>query len=1012
MFNLNTLVRVIRTLALVLVFAEAAMAQSTLNFVRRPDGADKAITIANSSSNFADVQFTFYKPDGGLPATNVPNNPVSYRIAPKGRISMMPADVFGGVPPAGWIQATSSISGLSASAVDSWTDQVIAFPLPAAEIQLTNTGSQSTNGTVIFYDGSGRRFPGDVLLSVAAHNQASVSVPSGAASAHITSSAALAGTSFISAVGAPILLAGQSASPVASTRVFPFFRNGNGFAASLTLTNSSSIATNHVQLFYVTDDGINVNLGGSDIPANGSWSPDFSQFSEDNGYLRVVSDNGPLSGGLILQFGTEAIAVPLQASAMDRFLFNDPSKAAVLYLIGNSLEPIPVEVTYVGPDGATVAQKAYSVGSTQFISVADLVPAAAEFAGGFVAIRSTNGAKLFALGIDSRANSTVVVPPQLLASVFVPNPIVTLPLAPLGLHSLATGRTDIRVGDVLRGQSVNVSPELPFSVTCGGKTADHLLVIPDPLHGNAQIEFAVPSVDPGFVNCKLRSGGLESGSFSLKVMDAAGTLTDQLSGQAFYQKIEVTDVGLDLDPALPKSLKPIRNGRVEVVDNVTRKVISASETDGNGNFVVAVPPDATSLSIQVVSRMVSLDLKVANNTNGNQFYVITSAEVDMHERPLAVRIADRTRVSGAFNILEQVERANDFVHAADPTFTPFPFTIFWSDKNQNRNPLQPGYIATTSFNLATGTATILGDRATDSDEYDDSVLLHEYAHMLAAKVSRDDSPGGQHHIGDSLDPRVAWSEGWANFFSGAVRNDSIYRDSSGPNGVNVMRFDLEENFPAGSANPGYGSETSVQALLWDFLDDKSELDDTLQLDFSQIWAAFTDLKGNRFIYLPYFLDHIIERNKTAADSVQRMTMAQAIYFQPGVNPSVMNPFPVNIALGSSKTGEVDSLTTKRTNLAQSSHFFAFSTTGGQTSIRLDILPPAANAKFNDLDLFLFDMNGKLIAKSDTGLSGKGELIPVVLPAGAYVIEVRSYYTNDKGGTVFNSGKYNLTLLGQ
>ena len=68
---------------------------------------------------------------------------------------------------------------------------------------------------------------------------------------------------------------------------------------------------------------------------------------------------------------------------------------------------------------------------------------------------------------------------------------------------------------------------------------------------------------------------------------------------------------------------------------------------------------------------------------------------------------------------------------------------------------------------------------------------------------------------------------------------------------------------------------------------------------------------------------------------------------------------------------------------------------------------------NDLDLYLYDSNGKLWIKSTSGLNGQGEWIPpVLLPAGSYVIEVRSYFTSAKGNPVFNSGKYSLRLTGQ
>ena len=58
-----------------------------------------------------------------------------------------------------------------------------------------------------------------------------------------------------------------------------------------------------------------------------------------------------------------------------------------------------------------------------------------------------------------------------------------------------------------------------------------------------------------------------------------------------------------------------------------------------------------------------------------------------------------------------------------------------------------GQIGGTFFDADTGTAFVLGDRALDSDEFDDAVILHEYAHLLASRFSRDDSQGGPHVLG-------------------------------------------------------------------------------------------------------------------------------------------------------------------------------------------------------------------------------------------------------------------------
>jgi hypothetical protein len=296
----------------------------------------------------------------------------------------------------------------------------------------------------------------------------------------------------------------------------------------------------------------------------------------------------------------------------------------------------------------------------------------------------------------------------------------------------------------------------------------------------------------------------------------------------------------------------------------------------------------------------------------------------------------------------------------------------------------------------------------DSDEFDDSVIAHEYGHMLVAKFSRDDSPGGQSHIGDMLDPRVAWSEGVANFFSSLVRNDSVWRDSNGPNGSNVYRFNIEDNIPTGD-NPGYFSESSVDGLLWDLYDGQDDDTDHVQYPWPLIWSAITDLRNDRFIYLPYFLDHFLERFPAATDDVRTMVQARSIDFQPNVRPSVTNPFPTPMK-DSSVTGVVDSLTTQRTNLMSSSHFYSFTTTGGSVSIRMDVTGLGPGGNSNDLDIFLMDANGRVIARSDNGLNGQSELISMRLPRGAYVVEIRSFFTRgETGGIVFNSGQYRLSV---
>jgi hypothetical protein len=108
-------------------------------------------------------------------------------------------------------------------------------------------------------------------------------------------------------------------------------------------------------------------------------------------------------------------------------------------------------------------------------------------------------------------------------------------------------------------------------------------------------------------------------------------------------------------------------------------------------------------------------------------------------------------------------------------------------------------------------------------------------------------------------------------------------------------------------------------LLWDLVDAEADAGDAVQFPFSSVWAAFRDLRNDRFVYLPYFLERFIARNPASTDAVRNMVLIRAIDFQPNVRPSVTNPFPRPINASDTVTGEVDSLTPRRSNLIQSAH---------------------------------------------------------------------------------------------
>src|SRR3989441_1445751 len=1030
--KVNTLLRVVYTLAISLILTQSASAQTVLNFAKATvnDRLNAGFTVTNPTSNYADVQFTLSGVDGN-PVSSGLVNPVRYRVAPKGQVSMLASELFAASKIDGWVQVTSPTSGLAgyyfsgdfvttlegAESSIPLTTQVVPVIRDDAtnktELVIVNPGTTNSTVTVTLFNARGEQAGITISQTVTAH--ASLRLPAsafganpaaGTFSARISASLPVAATAIINRSESLLFAPGQPIDQASSLRVAPHFTT-TGFDPVLVLTNpNASQITATVTLFGDTGAAV-ASPRSFTIPANGSVSADAVSIVQRpsaptvNGWLCVESANVALDGLLILDGGQAMTAIPLQSAPLDRMIYSQMSEttnlSAGLVFVNTWALSAKLDVSLVRNDGTTFAQSSFDLPSNSKYSslLRDMIPEGPGTSGYIVVHSSLPVYSAAMLGANNRA-FLATMPPTRPPDGFTPNPIVSMPR----IYIIDPG-TDVQAGTTVRVSVVNVGDDGTFLLgdqIVSGRQAGPFSVY----------SIDIPAIEPGAVNLRVRSHGVDSDPVTLHIGAPGNSSTQNISGKAMYQKTEVTDAGLDLNHPV---MVPVRNARVEVFSRSTQSIVAVSETDQLGRFSVPVPLDP-SLTVRVVSRLRFSNLRVADNTNLNALYTISS-DIDGRQPNSGVLVADTSRVSGAFNILEMVQRANETIRMADTAIDPPPVTIFWSTKNTRRTGnVAQGFIGTSFFNVANNTAYILGDRNEDSDEFDDAVIVHEYGHMLATRFSRDDSPGGATHIGDILDPRVAWSEGWANFFSSVVRNDPVWRDDSGPNGINVYRFDLSDKIPAGD-NPGYWSETSVGTLLWE-LYQGSDLTGNTQYPLSLVWSAFTDLRNDHFVYLPYFLEHLVARNPAAADAVQAVAQLRSIDFRANVKPSVTMPFPRPMS-GNTTTGYVDSSSPRRTNLMQSSHYWSFTTTGGFASIRLDItgLGPAANPAANDLDIFLMDTNGRLLDKSDRGLNGQSELISIRLPAGTYVVDVRSFYLKaETGNFVFNSGDYRLSVAVQ
>jgi hypothetical protein len=343
-----------------------------------------------------------------------------------------------------------------------------------------------------------------------------------------------------------------------------------------------------------------------------------------------------------------------------------------------------------------------------------------------------------------------------------------------------------------------------------------------------------------------------------------------ISGRITFDRIPLdATLGNGLNPAGTVE-SPARGVTVQAIAASGATVLATATTDNNGNYSLSVAPN-TNLFIRARAEMIKTgtaptwNFSVRNNTNSDALYAVDGAAASSGganstrdlNAPSGFGATSYTgqRAAAPFAILDTVFKAKELLLTAAPTAAFPALSLFWSENNRPTAGVfcpNDGDIGTSAYIVFTaGEADdctppqtnnpdgiyILGDFAIgDTDEFDESVIAHEFGHYVEDRFGRSDSIGGEHAGSDSLlDLRVAFGEGWGNAFSSMVRGDPIYRDSF--NGVlQDFQIDMETDDPN---NEGWFSEASVEEILWDLFDPANEPGDTIALGFAPIYAVMT-----------------------------------------------------------------------------------------------------------------------------------------------------------------------------
>ena len=544
-------------------------------------------------------------------------------------------------------------------------------------------------------------------------------------------------------------------------------------------------------------------------------------------------------------------------------------------------------------------------------------------------------------------------------------------------------------------------------------------------------------------------GGGSNGGETGPTPPGTGTVTGQITFERVPYRTANGIYALDFAAG---TQAPARGVVVELLPGGGGTALATTVTDASGRYTMSVNA-GTSVQLRVRAKLTesganpAYTVTVVDNTSANAPYVFdgatfaaaagtTTRNVNFASGWNATTNAyvDSARAAAPFAILDTLYKAITAIRGADAAARFPELNVHWSTRNKPVNdPFQvsSGNINSTFFIAeASGTGAdampagiyVLGDAATDTDEYDEAVIAHEYGHYYQHVFSRDESIGGEHSIGQSTDLRLAFSEGWGNAFSSMMRGSSSYKDSGTPGTAQGFGFDIEPNdLDDQTGSTGWYSEGSIEEILWDAYDNNAgESGDTVALGFGPIHAVMKgELKQTPALVSVFpFLAALKAANPGSAAGIDALGQASGIVMA-GID-----------AWGSTETnngGRADNLPVYRTVAINGGAVTAVSTNnvggtrklyngrGGRKFFRLNV-PTTGTVSIRlagpagaDADFYLFQGTAGLVefggcpgsTSSPEGCSGKPTEVETwskTLAAGNYVLEVLDFNRIDDTAT--------------
>jgi hypothetical protein len=517
-------------------------------------------------------------------------------------------------------------------------------------------------------------------------------------------------------------------------------------------------------------------------------------------------------------------------------------------------------------------------------------------------------------------------------------------------------------------------------------------------------------------------------------------------------------------------------GEVHIL-NSAGDTIQCGETTATGTYSLVIPQTAGAYSVQFLSRSFTNKVKISvleDIYSAAPYSVSTAFNVSAGQSTVSGVDANATAASsgkipgGAFNILADIYWANQFLRSSisNTSFVADKVSVFWKAGFNPYSYFNAPSVLASFYVAAEDRLYILGGnngdvKSSDTDHFDDSVILHEYGHFLEAHYGHSDSPGGSHNGNFIIDPRLAWSEGFANYFQAAVLDTIVYASGSGPKGtsgftnyIDTLGFKNDPTEGSGSgagiqikrslteaANTAVYDRPSTNEGIFREFSISRTLFKTLKasIPFQKVWDSFVTMRDTTSVTTPLhkFINFGIFNqilNTQISDATQNTTWSSilteekqkkdtSLYATPLVQ---QNPGTSPVCPATTMSPVVDaSYNGDRSNQLMSNDFYVFQHDG--VSKRIAFVTSSSGVV--DLNLYLYAdgyvyseeeqevaagfNNPTLLRTSKTvNVSNNTEVESVDmtgLPAGYYMINVKAATLNKTSAALSSSVNYYLYI---